>query len=270
MSEHAVSAAPARSAAIVGPGRAGRCLGDALANAGWTIAAVAGRSPDSAGVRAAARQWDARAVAVGEVARWAEVVVIATPDRAIAETARDLAPSVNDATLVVHLSGATGVVVLNALPCRTGALHPLHTMPEGGGSGRLAGAWCAVSGDAQVGAIARDIGMVPFAVADADRPSYHAAACIASNHLVALLAQVEACTAVPLEAFLPLVRATVDNVAATNPTVALTGPVSRGDSATVRAHLAAVPDAEREAYRALARRAAIVAGRPPDLDGVLT
>ena len=56
---------------------------------------------------------------------------------------------------------------------------------------------------------------VPCRSTDADRARYHAAACVASNHLVALLGQVERLAAdagVPLEAFLPLVRATLDNV----------------------------------------------------------
>ena len=57
----------------------------------------------------------------------------------------------------------------------------------------------------------------PVAVDDADRARYHAAACIASNHLVALLDQVERVAPVPLEAFLPLVRATLDNVADARP-----------------------------------------------------
>ena len=61
----------------------------------------------------------------------------------------------------------------------------------------------------------------------------------------------------PLEAFLDLVRATVDNVAALGPAGALTGPAARGDWETIEAHLAALDPAERDAYRAmvvLARR----------------
>jgi predicted short-subunit dehydrogenase-like oxidoreductase (DUF2520 family) len=81
---------------------------------------------------------------------------------------------------------------------------------------------------------------------------------------------VEACTDVPVAAFLPLMRATLDNVADLGTRAALTGPVARGDVATVRAHLAAIPDAEREAYVAMARRTAALAGRTEDLAEVLT
>ena len=57
-------------------------------------------------------------------------------------------------------------------------------------------------------------------MADGDRAAYHAAACIAANHVVALLGQVErvaASVGLDLEAFLPLTRAAVDDVAALGP-----------------------------------------------------
>ena len=60
---------------------------------------------------------------------------------------------------------------------------------------------------------------------------------------------------VPLEAFLALVRGTVDNVAALGPAAALTGPVARGDWATVERHLAALPEDERPAYEAMVDQA---------------
>ena len=77
---------------------------------------------------------------------------------------------------------------------------------------------------------------------------------IASNHLVALLGQagrVAAEVGVPLDAYLDLVRGTVENVAELGPAGALTGPASRGDVATIERHLAAIPPEERDAYAAL-------------------
>jgi predicted short-subunit dehydrogenase-like oxidoreductase (DUF2520 family) len=99
-----------------------------------------------------------------------------------------------------------------------------------------------------------------FMIADDDRAGYHAAACIASNHLVALLGQAErvgASAGVPREAFLDLVRATVENVAALGPVRALTGPAARGDLETLQRHREALPPSELAAYDAmvvLARR----------------
>jgi predicted short-subunit dehydrogenase-like oxidoreductase (DUF2520 family) len=92
-------------------------------------------------------------------------------------------------------------------------------------------------------------------VPDDRRAAYHATAVVASNHLVALLGQVQRladAAAVPFDAFLPLVEATLHNCTDRGPAAALTGPVARGDAATVAAHLESLPDTERDAYRALA------------------
>ena len=90
-------------------------------------------------------------------------------------------------------------------------------------------------------------------VADGDRAAYHAAACIAANHVVALLGQVErvaASVGLDLESFLPLTRAAVDDVAALGAGAALTGPARRGDWATLSRHLDALPESERAGYQA--------------------
>jgi predicted short-subunit dehydrogenase-like oxidoreductase (DUF2520 family) len=259
-----------RRIALIGPGRAGGAVAAALVAAGGHVIGVAGRTPDSPAVRAAAATFGAAAGSAGEVVATADLVFIATPDAAIDGVASSIAGAVSSDALVIHLAGARGLDALAAIPARTGVLHPLQSMPDAErGRDRLAGAYAAVTGDAEVTELARAIGLVPFTLADTDRVAYHAAACIASNHLVALLAQVEACSDVPVEAFLPLVRATVDNVAALGTGAALTGPVARGDVATVRAHLGAIPEAEREAYVALARRAAVLAGRSDELAEVL-
>jgi predicted short-subunit dehydrogenase-like oxidoreductase (DUF2520 family) len=87
---------------------------------------------------------------------------------------------------------------------------------------------------------------------------------VASNHVVALLGQVERmarAAEVPFDAFAPLVLASVENAFSLRPERALTGPVARGDLATVRAHLETLDPGERDAYRALAREAARLAGR---------
>ena len=109
--------------------------------------------------------------------------------------------------------------------------------------------------------------MHPVEVADRDRAAYHAAASMASNFLVTLEAAAErvARTAgVERELLVPLVRATVENWATLGSLRALTGPVARGDDATValqRTALASAPPTSppvrraRHATRSLARRA---------------
>jgi predicted short-subunit dehydrogenase-like oxidoreductase (DUF2520 family) len=85
--------------------------------------------------------------------------------------------------------------------------------------------------------------MEPVRIADRDRATYHAAASIASNFLIALEAAAETLAAsvgVERRLLVPLVRATVENWAALGPDQALTGPVVRGDEATVEAQRAAI------------------------------
>ncbi|HSL56279.1 MAG TPA: DUF2520 domain-containing protein [Acidimicrobiales bacterium] len=240
---------------IVGPGRAGGALARALAGAGWTVAPPV-------------RHGDDPATATDGV----ELVVVATPDAAIADVAAAVAP--RDGVVVAHLSGSLGTGVLAPHAHRV-ALHPLASLPDAEvGAERLQGAWFAVTAStarasAVAGAVVDALGGRLLAVADEDRVAHHAAASIAANHLVALLAQVEriAPDGVPLHAYLDMVRATVDNVARLGPAAALTGPAARGDTATIERHLAAIPADERPAYLALSARAARLAADAREASG---
>ena len=262
-----------RTCALVGPGRAGGALGTALVAAGWRVGRVAGRSADADSVGAAATRFDAEATGAGSVGRGVSLVVIATPDGVIGDVAAAVAPSLEPGALVLHLSGAVGVAALAPIVAArdvgdVGALHPLQTLPSAEvGAARLAGSWAAVAGSSRVHDLATELGLVPFAVDERHRAAYHAAASVASNHVVALLGQVESIAAsagAPFAAFEPLVRATVDNAFALGPQAALTGPVARGDVETVVRHLAAVDESDHRAYKALAGVAARMAGRDDD------
>jgi predicted short-subunit dehydrogenase-like oxidoreductase (DUF2520 family) len=168
--------------------------------------------------------------------------------------------------VVAHCAGSLGLEVLAPAP-RRASVHPLVALPDARrGAAALQGAWFAVAGDDEVRRVVAALDGHAVAVDDEQRALYHAAAVIASNHLVALMGQVErlaAAVGLPLEAFLDLVRGTIDNVAALGAREALTGPVARGDWATVGRHLAALPAAEREAYLALAAAAAQLVDRDP-------
>src|SRR5207248_664199 len=123
-----------------------------------------------------------------------------------------------ETTVVAHLSGSLGLDVLGTHVRRAG-LHPLVSIPnaETGAHRLSSNAWFAVAGDPLVSEIVESLGGHALEIADKDRATYHAAACIASNHLVALLGQVERvanAAGLPLEAYLDLVRASVENVAA--------------------------------------------------------
>jgi predicted short-subunit dehydrogenase-like oxidoreductase (DUF2520 family) len=122
------------------------------------------------------------------------------------------------------------------------------------GAERLRGATFAIAGHEMAQRVVDALGGRAVTVDDDHRAAYHAAACIASNHLVALLGQAErvaATAGVPLDAYLDLVRATVENVAALGPRRALTGPAARGDLATLDRHRAVLDPSELPAYDAM-------------------
>jgi len=268
--QHSRSELPSGTLALVGPGRAGTTVAVALAARGWTPVAVAGRAHDAPSTRAAADRLGARAVDTADAGRDADLVIVATPDAAIADAALALAAGLRPGALVIHLSGACPLEELGKLQTErpdvaTGALHPLQSLPTvEQGVERLPGSWCAVDGPPAVERLALTLGMRPFRAAAGQRARYHAAATIASNHLVALLGQavrVAETAGVPPEALLPLVRASVDNVEALGAHDALTGPVARGDVDTVVRHLDALAPDERVAYHALAAEALRLSGR---------
>ncbi|HMD45834.1 MAG TPA: DUF2520 domain-containing protein [Acidimicrobiales bacterium] len=220
---------------FIGPGRAGTSLASALAHVGWDVVGTFGRGEDP---KAAAHGVD--------------VLVVATPDDAVARVAASV--EADPATVVLHLSGSLGLDVLAPHP-RRAALHPLVPLPDPADGARrlLAGVTFAVAGDALAREIASDLGGRAVEVADEDRAAYHAAACIAANHVVALLGQVErvaATAGLDLDAFLGLTRAAVDDVARLGPRRALTGPAVRGDFATLARHRDALAPGERPAYNA--------------------
>lgn len=221
---------------LIGPGRAGHSVAGGLVAAGWELRATFGRGDD-----------------VVTAAAGVDLVVIATPDAAVREVARAVAPV--ERAVVAHLAGSLGTDVL-APHRRRVALHPVVSMPAR--DTELAGAWFAIAGDPLAERLVVDLGGRAVPVADDRRALHHAAATIAANHLVALLGQVErvaAAAGVPLEAYLSLARGAVDGVAQLGPAEALTGPVRRGDEETVTRHLAALPPEERPAYEAMAAAA---------------
>jgi predicted short-subunit dehydrogenase-like oxidoreductase (DUF2520 family) len=228
---------------IIGNGRAGGSLGRALERAGWSVSYLH-RDHDGA-----------------QAASGVDAIVIATPDAVVQSVAAYIEPV--ESCAIIHLSGALGLDVLEP-HYRRGSLHPLVSLPNAEiGSERLVGAWMAVSG-VGTDAIAHALSARTFPVSDEMRALYHATAVVASNHLVALLGQVErlaqSCQ-VPFEAFVDLALGSLRNVADIGPGEALTGPVARGDWATVAKHLASLPADERELYTCLAQATARLANR---------
>jgi predicted short-subunit dehydrogenase-like oxidoreductase (DUF2520 family) len=240
---------------IVGPGRVGRAIAAA--------AGVAGIESKLIG-RRRSRRWLANS----------ETALLCVPDSAIEAACAPVAESLGATRYVGHTSGATGLDALAAAE-KAGAsvfsIHPLQTIR--GEASDLAGAFCAISGSDPAAVdyaeqLARSLGMSPFEVAEEKRAAYHAAAVIASNFLVALEESAaglleSAGVAEARELLAPLVLRSAANWAE-HGAAALTGPIARGDDATVSRHLDALAETNPELldlYRALAQRTIALAGR---------
>jgi len=169
----------------------------------------------------------------------AELALLCVPDAAIPDVARGLTP--RPGSWVAHVSGATPLSALDP-HVRRFSLHPLQTFTRARGPEQLDGAWAAVTAETdealELGLeLARVLGLEPFELADADRPLYHAGAAVASSYLVTLhdiAASLVAAAGAPPEALEPLMRRTIEN--GFEPT----GPLVRGDLATIEAHREAV------------------------------
>ena len=183
----------------------------------------------------------------------ADLVLLCVPDAAIAEVAR----TVPIGPWIAHVSGATPLAALDPHRRRF-SVHPLQTLTRDRGAEQLDGAYAAVTFEtddaaAQANWLAHTLGLRPFPLADADRALYHAGATIASNFLVTLYrtaALLFEQSGAPPEGLVPLMRRTIENG------FQLTGPIARGDTSTVEAHLAALRERAPEIeplYRALAK-----------------
>jgi len=258
-----------RRTALIGPGRLGTLIAHALGAAGAPVVRVAGGSAASR-ERLRTGLAGVRDVPIEEVADGVDLVVIATADSAIAEVVEMMvrADALDESHGVVHLAGVHGLEPLRLAGlagARIAALHPATTAPTGASDPSLlhgvAWAVTTVPGDrAWAHGIVELLGGDPFDVPEEARTRYHAALAIASNAVgaavvtarrILLAAGVDA----PERLIAPIAHASV-GTAAHSGAAALTGPVVRGDVATVAAHLAAL---ERDlpesaaAYRDLSR-----------------
>ena len=248
-----------RTMRVVGGGRAGTSLALAMRRVGWDVESIPGRGLG-------------RGLALLEnAAHGAEFVVLAVPDSAIAAISAQIRPG---PAVIVHLAGSLGIEVL-APHERRSVLHPLAPLPDPEvGADRLGlGVYFAHAGDQAAIDIAEALGGRVIDIADADRRAYHAAACVASNHVVAAMGQAERIgskVGLGRHALVELARFALDDVERLGPPAALTGPAARGDLATLVAHSNAIGAEEADGYWAGAEMAARLAGRPRPCPSVIS
>ncbi|MGC2752008.1 MAG: DUF2520 domain-containing protein, partial [Candidatus Acidiferrum sp.] len=194
------------SLAIIGAGRVGRALGRRLREMGWKIGAVVTRN--EAGARKAVRSIGAghsHAFVTRRVLA-AQVILITTPDRGVAEVAEELARIGAEelrGKIVLHTSGALSSEVLSPVRqcgAAVGSMHPLQSF-SGVGIPPLDGRVFAIEGDTaavrMARQIARGLGAIPVPIEGAKKPLYHAAGALAAGSVLALM---EAATRLMTEA----------------------------------------------------------------------
>jgi len=254
---------------IIGPGRAGVGLALALVQAGYTVRLHGRRK------KTVPKPLELTVGAADEPPAWvaqAGVLILAVRDDAISSLAEALAraEAVRADQVVLHLSGVLGQEALAPLvPSRAalGSLHPLQTISDPATApARLEGTWAAVEGmpravQAAEG-IAQELGMRPFRLSGKQKAIYHAGAVFASNYFVVveaiaqrLLRHAGLSDTDAWQALRPLVEGTFENLTRQEPKDALTGPVARGDEATIRRHLESLTRDDALLYRALGRAA---------------
>jgi len=276
---------------ITGAGRVGQTFAKRLRKLGWRIGAVVTRSRGSA--RAAVRAIGAgtpHAALTPEVLD-ADVILLSVPDDVLENVAQKLAkiggavfPSLGflktfRGKIVLHTSGALDHRVLAPLArhgAATGSMHPMQTF-SGRGAPRLDGVIFSIEGapPARRAAqkIAHALGGTPVIIHASDKPAYHASGTSVAGHALAL---VESAIQTLMEigftrpranqALLPLIRQMLDNYESLGPHGAWTGPLSRGDYATISKHVKALlrfPREFRDAYAALALLSARVLSKQP-------
>ena len=263
---------------FVGAGRAGRVLAIAARNAGYPVVAVASRTPAHA--RALAEAVGARHVATPvRVARAADVTFLTVPDDAVTRVAATIAASgmALHGRGLVHCSGAhptAAIAALRQVAAKVGAVHPLQAITLDADPAILRGTFFSIEADPGLREALQDMvaavgGNAFTAPQSGDRALYHAAAVLAGNAPLALLARaaglLEAAgvdPAMATEALATLLEGAARNVRRLGAQAALTGPVVRDDADTVARHLHALrhDEASRRLYLMLARDTLALAG----------
>ncbi|MTI44309.1 putative short-subunit dehydrogenase-like oxidoreductase (DUF2520 family) [Roseibium hamelinense] len=256
---------------VIGAGRAGTAVTLALAGVGLSVGAIVSRTPASAQrLCDCLAQFGIRGEAVDRLEQLtqADITLLSASDGALADLAEELSVSPDcpqPGGIVFHLSGALSSAILAPLSSKgihVASVHPVKSFSSLASDPQtLSGIWCGFEGDgAAVSTLSKwfqDAGAIPFAIDGERKPLYHAAAVVSCNYLYTLLEasmQLYEAAGIDRDAASrllgPILHETIDNGLNLGPAEALTGPIARGDAATVSKHWAALAS-QSESLQAL-------------------
>ena len=193
-----------------------------------------------------------------EILSKCDIVFIATPDDAISTIANEIMPT---AKVYCHFSGTLSSDVLLPLAKNGAAVCSLHPAMTFAGNVDLASIAYTFEGSGErideFMYFLNSCDIKPIIINTKDKPLYHAAMCNASNHITTLiyltfemLKKLHISKEEIISLIAPLSKIALENALNLSPEVALTGPISRGDVETIKAHIPFVD----ETYTNLAMR----------------
>ncbi len=241
---------------IIGAGVVGTAVGHILKTKGYNITAIASRTQASLD-RAFPYTGGLTTTDVVEAASLGDLVFITTQDDQIEKVCAKIAlgNGFKAGNVILHMSGALSMKVLKSAEkagAFTVSIHPMQSFVDIDlAIKQLPGAYFGVTAEEKIQPLVfklvKDLGGEPVVIKDEDKPLYHAAACVTSNYLAALLRfaqeiylSIGISQEVSLKAIWPLVEGTLKNIKQKGTSQALTGPIARGDLGTIEKHLSAL------------------------------
>jgi predicted short-subunit dehydrogenase-like oxidoreductase (DUF2520 family) len=238
---------------FIGAGPVGTTFGVRLSEKGYPVIGVADIHPDAA-QRFADRVSGCRVFGNNqELADAADMVFITTADDFIATVSAGL--KWRSGQTVVHCSGASTVQSLETARqqgARVGSIHPCQTFAGVEQAiANLPGSTFAIEAEEPVKTTLTEMaralqGDIVYLTSE-DKVLYHAAAAVACNYFTTIVKLATdlwrnfgKTSADGIKAYMPLLRGTLTNIETVGFPKCLTGPIARGDVATVRRHLAAL------------------------------
>ena len=257
---------------VLGAGRAGRSLARALVVAGVDVVGLHGRQADVSVTP------PVTGGGLPHTLGSAAIVIVTVRDAQLGDALRQLADAaLRPGAVVLHASGATDPAEAALLRVRghaVGTMHPLVPLANPDRAADvLRDAWIGVDGDppaiAAATALASRLGAHALTIPPGQKPRYHAAAVFAANFPVVVAALAErlleeagVSEGEARAATVGLMGAAVSNLESGRPHDVLTGPIARGDVASVRGHLTALEnDAPALAAYVTLSRAALTLAR---------
>lgn len=280
---------PTYSLNMIGAGKLGQTIGRLLVQSQQVeVLGVVNATLESA-AKAAAFIGQGVAYQTIEQLPQADIYFITTRDDCIQAIAQDLAIKnvLQPGVILVHCSGALSATILSAAQkkgCYIASIHPLKSFANPEQSvATFSGTYCALEGDAEakstIASLFTNIGGMVFEIDQAHKKLYHAASVIANNYLVSLHYHAYQCYVqsgvdedIAKKMVSMLMSDALNNINAGSHHAALTGPLQRGDSQTIRDHLAilqtSVAPETQNIYRALALGTLTLTRHPEEIQKI--